>query len=191
MTDLSTIIVNLFSFNSILLSIMILSITLFGVIVGGLGLVEGYQYSTGDHRFSTRNATLTGFLSKMAIGGGAAVGAVLFYQMGTTFAVSGDPTTSSVLDFARKQSISGTYCEQFRYSITLIWMIIGTVALFNAFTTWTRKSNGEMIPARTPILYLVGGVLCYFVNGVTAMAAKTIGLDVGLENMCRAFALAG
>ncbi|WPE24122.1 hypothetical protein ShzoTeo12_53420 (plasmid) [Shinella zoogloeoides] len=38
MTDLTEIIINLFKANSILLSIMILSITIFGVIVGGMGL---------------------------------------------------------------------------------------------------------------------------------------------------------
>ncbi len=41
MTDLTEIIINLFIANSILLSIMILSITSFGVIVGGMGLLEG------------------------------------------------------------------------------------------------------------------------------------------------------
>ncbi len=38
---LTEIIINLFKANSILLSIMILSITIFGVIVGGMGLLEG------------------------------------------------------------------------------------------------------------------------------------------------------
>ncbi|NSX94430.1 hypothetical protein [Agrobacterium tumefaciens] len=191
MTDLVEAIINLFKFNSVFLSIMILSITIFGVIVGGVGLLEGYQYSSGNNRFSTRQATFTGAIMKMTIGSAAALGAVVFYRMAGTFSLADDPTTSNVLDFAQQRSITGTYCQQFQYSVTLIWMIIGTVALFNAARTAYRKSNGEMIPWGQPIAYLIGGIMCYFVNGITAMVANSIGLEVGLDNMCKAFGLAG
>jgi len=191
MTDLTEIIINLFKANSILLSIMILSITIFGVIVGGMGLLEGYQYTSGNARFSTRQATFTGAIMKLALGSAAALGAVVFYRMAGTFSLADDPTTSNVLDFAQSGSITGTYCQQFQYSVTLIWMIIGTVALFNAARSAYRKSNGEMVPWSTPVYYLIGGIMCYFVNGITAMLAKTIGLEVGLDNMCRAFGMAG
>jgi hypothetical protein len=191
MTDLIEAIINLFKFNSVFLSIMILSITIFGVIVGGVGLLEGYQYSSGNSRFSTRQATFTGAIMKMAIGSAAALGAVVFYRMAGTFSLADDQTTSNVLDYAQNRSITGTYCQQFQYSVTLIWMIIGTVALFNAARTAYRKSNGEMITWGQPIAYLIGGIMCYFVNGITAMVANTIGLEVGLDNMCKAFGMAG
>lgn len=191
MTDLTEIIISLFKANSVLLSIMILSITLFGVIVGGMGLLEGYQYTSGNSRFSTRSATFTGAIMKLALGSAAAMGAVVFYRMAGTFSLADDPTTSNVLDYAQSGSITGTYCQQFQYSVTLIWMIIGTVALFNAARSAYRKSNGEMVPWSTPIYYLIGGIMCYFVNGITAMVANTIGLEVGLENMCKAFGMAG
>lgn len=191
MTDLTEIIINLFKANSILLSIMILSITLFGVIVGGMGLLEGYQYTSGNSRFSTRQATFTGAIMKLALGSAAAMGAVIFYRLAGTFSLAEDATTSNVLDYAQSGSITGTYCQQFQYSVTLIWMIIGTVALFNAARSAYRKSNGEMVPWSTPVYYLIGGIMCYFVNGITAMIANTIGLEVGLDNMCKAFGMAG
>ncbi len=191
MTDLTEIIINLFKANSILLSIMILSITIFGVIVGGMGLLEGYQYTSGNSRFSTRQATFTGAIMKLALGSAAAMGAVIFYRLAGTFSLAEDATTSNVLDYAQSGSITGTYCQQFQYSVTLIWMIIGTVALFNAARSAYRKSNGEMVPWSTPVYYLIGGIMCYFVNGITAMAANTIGLEVGLDNMCKAFGMAG
>jgi hypothetical protein len=191
MTDLTEIIINLFIANSILLSIMILSITIFGVIVGGMGLLEGYQYTSGNSRFSTRQATFTGAIMKLALGSAAAMGAVIFYRLAGTFSLAEDATTSNVLDYAQSGSITGTYCQQFQYSVTLIWMIIGTVALFNAARSAYRKSNGEMVPWSTPVYYLIGGIMCYFVNGITAMAANTIGLEVGLDNMCKAFGMAG
>jgi hypothetical protein len=191
MTDLTEIIISLFKANSVLLSIMILSITLFGVIVGGMGLLEGYQYTSGNSRFSTRAATFTGAIMKLALGSAAAMGAVVFYRMAGTFSLADDPTTSNVLDYAQSGSITGTYCQQFQYSVTLIWMIIGTVALFNAARSAYRKSNGEMVPWSTPVYYLIGGIMCYFVNGITAMVSNTIGLEVGLENMCKAFGMAG
>lgn len=191
MTDLSEVIINLFSVNSIIFAIMILSITVFGLIMGAMGLLEGYNYTTGNDRFSTRHATFSGSIMKLVLGSAAAVGAVLFYQMAGTFAVADDPTTANVLNYAQQRSISGTYCQQFHYSVTLIWMIIGTVALFNAFRTAYQKSNGETISWGTPIAYFIAGVLCYFVNGITAMAANTIGLNVGLDNLCRAFGMAG
>lgn len=191
MTDLTEIIINLFKANSILLSIMILSITIFGVIVGGMGLLEGYQYTSGNSRFSTRQATFTGAIMKLALGSAAAMGAVIFYRLAGTFSLAEDATTSNVLDYAQSGSITGTYCQQFQYSLTLIWMIIGTVALFNAARSAYRKSNGEMVPWSTPVYYLIGGIMCYFVNGITAMAANTIGLEVGLDNMCKAFGMAG
>ena len=108
-----------------------------------------------------------------------------------TFSLAEDATTSNVLDYAQSGSITGTYCQQFQYSVTLIWMIIGTVALFNAARSAYRKSNGEMVPWSTPVYYLIGGIMCYFVNGITAMIANTIGLEVGLDNMCKAFGMAG
>ncbi|MCA1869567.1 hypothetical protein HW571_28560 [Agrobacterium genomosp. 3] len=191
MTDLTEIIINLFKANSILLSIMILSITIFGVIVGGMGLLEGYQYTSGNSRFSTRQATFTGAIMKLALGSAAAMGAVIFYRLAGTFSLAEDATTSNVLDYAQSGSITGTYCQQFQYSVTLIWMIIGTVALFNAARSAYRKSNGEMVPWSTPVYYLIGGIMCYFVNGITAMIANTIGLEVGLDNMCKAFGMAG
>lgn len=191
MTDLSEIIINLFKANSIFLSIMILSITIFGVIVGGMGLLEGYQYTSGNSRFSTRQATFTGAIMKLTLGSAAAMGAVIFYRLAGTFSLAEDATTSNVLDYAQSGSITGTYCQQFQYSVTLIWMIIGTVALFNAARSTYRKSNGEILPWSTPVYYLIGGVMCYFVNGITAMIANTIGLEVGLDNMCKAFGMAG
>lgn len=191
MIDVTQIIINIFKFNSIFFAIMILSITLFGVIVGGMGLIEGYQHTTGNHRFSTRQATFTGALMKLAIGSAAAIGAVIFYQIGGTFSLSNDPTAKNVLDFAQSGSVTGTYCQKFQYSVTLIWMILGTVALFNAARLSYRKSNGEMIAWGQPINYLIGGVMCYFVNAITAMAAKTVGLEVGLDNLCKAFGMAG
>lgn len=191
MTDLTEIIINLFKANSILLSIMILSITIFGVIVGGMGLLEGYQYTSGNSRFSTRQATFTGAIMKLALGSAAAMGAVIFYRLAGTFSLAEDATTSNVLDYAQSGSITGTYCQQFQYSVTLIWMIIGTVALFNAARSAYRKSNGEMVPWSTPVYYLIGGIMCYFVNGITAMIANTIGLEVGLDNMCKSFGMAG
>lgn len=191
MTDLTEIIINLFKFNSVLFSIMILSITVFGVIVGGMGLIEGYQYSTGNQRFSTRQATFTGFLMKMAIGSAAGIGATVFYRMAGTFSLQNDAVAKNVLDFASNGSVTGTYCQQFQYSVTLIWMIIGTVALFGAARTAYQKSNGELVPWSKPIAFLIGGIGCYFVNEITAMAANTIGLSVGLDNMCKAFGAAG
>lgn len=191
MTDLTEIIINLFKFNSILLSIMILSITIFGVIVGGMGLLEGYQYTSGNSRFSTRQPTFTGAIMKLALGSAAAMGAVIFYRLAGTFSLAEDTTTSNVLDFAQNGSVSGTYCQQFQYSVTLIWMVIGTVAIFNAARSAYKKSNGEMVPWSTPVAYLIGGIMCYFVNGITAMIANTIGLEVGLDNLCKAFGMAG
>ncbi|MCQ8897817.1 hypothetical protein NQT62_15380, partial [Limnobacter humi] len=114
-----------------------------------------------------------------------------FYRLAGTFSLAEDATTSNVLDYAQSGSITGTYCQQFQYSVTLIWMIIGTVALFNAARSAYRKSNGEMVPWSTPVYYLIGGIMCYFVNGITAMIANTIGLEVGLDNMCKAFGMAG
>ncbi|MCC0018448.1 hypothetical protein [Mesorhizobium denitrificans] len=190
-TDLSQIIINLFSFNAILFAIMILAITIFGVVVGGMGLLEGYVYTTGNARFSTRQASFSGAIMKLAIGSAAAIGAIIFYQIAGTFSVGTDATAKNVLDFAQNGSISGSYCEQFRYSVTLIWMIIGTVALFNAARTAYRKSNGEMITWGQPILYLLAGVGCYFVNAITMMGANTTGLNMGIENMCKAFGMVG
>jgi len=190
MTDLSEIIINIFSFNAILFSILILSITLFGVIVGGMGLIEGYQYTTGNTRFSTRQSSFSGALMKMAIGSAAAIGAVVFYQMSGTFSLGQDSTTKNVLDYTQTGTLTGTYCEKFHYSVTLIWMIIGTVALFNAARSAYRKSNGEMITWGSPFAYLIAGIMCYSVNGLTAMVAKTIGLEVGIDNLCRAFGMA-
>ncbi len=153
--------------------------------------LEGYQYTSGNSRFSTRQATFTGAIMKLALGSAAAMGAVIFYRLAGTFSLAEDATTSNVLDYAQSGSITGTYCQQFQYSVTLIWMIIGTVALFNAARSAYRKSNGEMVPWSTPVYYLIGGIMCYFVNGITAMIANTIGLEVGLDNMCKAFGMAG
>ena len=111
--------------------------------------------------------------------------------LGWVIAASRSVCDTPVLDYAQSGSITGTYCQQFQYSVTLIWMIIGTVALFNAARSAYRKSNGEMVPWSTPVYYLIGGIMCYFVNGITAMIANTIGLEVGLDNMCKAFGMAG
>lgn len=70
-------------------------------------------------------------------------------------------------------------------------MVIGTVTVFNAAKSAYKKSNGEMVPWSTQIAYLIGGIMCYFVNGITAMIANTIRLKVGLDNICKAFGMAG
>jgi hypothetical protein len=180
------IIINLFKFNSVVLSILILSVTVFGVIVGSIGIYEGWLHSSGDDRFSTRRATVTGALLKMMIGGAAAVGAAVFYQLAGTFSVADDPTVKQVLNFGLGQSLSGTYCQRFQYSITIVFMILGTVAFFNGFRLAYQKSNGSQITWGQPINFFVGGVFCYFVNQITNMAAATLNMDIGLDKLCSA-----
>ncbi|WP_318914446.1 hypothetical protein [Shinella zoogloeoides] len=157
---------------------------------GRHGTLEGYQYTSGNSRFSTRQATFTGAIEaspRQRSGDGRSYFLPLGWHL-----------------FTRRR------CDHEQCSrLCAIWLDHGHVlpavpilrnsdlddhrhgGAFQRRPFGISQINGEMVPWSTPVYYLIGGIMCYFVNGITAMIANTIGLEVGLDNMCKAFGMAG
>jgi hypothetical protein len=180
--------INLTETFPLVVKLVFLLMGLFGLFVGFRGLQSLYVLASGDQRFTNHPPSFEGGFAQIALGGALAVAPVLLWQAAGTFVLGGDATTA-LFNYGSVPN-TGT-CDALKIALSYFFMVIGAVAWFCGGLQLYDGTRGYRHRGGSAALYLVGGVLCFFVNDVAILAGNTLGMSVSLDNLCKSFGTGG
>lgn len=165
---------------SYLIPLILAFMGLMGLWFGAHTLYDVWRHITGQNGHG--EGLGGGIIARFALSGALAVAPVLLWRAANTFVLGGAQTDTM---FAYLRDTSGGYCQTFSYVLTMFFMSVGLAACAYAATSAYSAANGRNHSAgKTYVWYFVGGVLLFFVNDVASIIGNTIGMHVGLENIC-------
>jgi len=176
--------VNLSETFPLIVNLVFLLMALFGLFVGFRGLQSLYVLASGDQRFTNHPPSFEGGFAQIALGGALAVAPVLLWRAANTFVLGGE-VTQSLFNYGSVPQ-SGN-CDAIRIALSYFFMAIGAVAWFCGGLQLYDGTRGHSRRGGSAALYLIGGVLCFFINDVAVIAGNTLGMSVSLENVCKSF----
>jgi len=183
--DLGQVLINASSSFTLGVQLTLLLGAVFGVWVTGRGMMDIYILAAGDNRFSNRQPSIFGGFIRLMLGGAMIVAPALLWIAANTF-VAGGTNTEALFNYS---SSSGTsYCDQIRVAVSYLFMLVGVIAWFKAGAILHDNASGGGMAQRSgsPMLYFVGGVLTFFITDVSTILTNTLGISVGLSNVCTA-----
>lgn len=128
----------------------------------------------------TGTSTVISFL----IAGLMMVPSVVLWRSAELFLGSGSVTNNSLTAYTNGAPITTT-CDNMGRLLILFFMAAGIIAIFNGLRRWHDAATGfEREGYRTGTGYIIGGILCFFIGDVVEIIGNTIGLDIGIENVC-------
>ncbi len=180
--------VNLSQTFPLMVNLVFLLMGVFGLFVGFRGLQSLYVLASGDHRFTNHPPTFEGGFAQIALGGALAVAPVLLWRAANTLVLGGDQTQNL---FNYGSVPQGGSCDSIRVALSYFFMAIGAVAWFCAGLQLYDGTRGHGRRGGSATMYLIGGVLCFFVNDVAVLAGNTLGMNVSLSNVCQSLGSGG
>jgi hypothetical protein len=155
-----------------------------GMFAGFRGLMELWELAMDENRMTTRGSTLSGGFFKILLGSMMVVMPILFVRTANTFVLGGEDTFNM---FNYVLSGGTDYCADFRWTVSNFFKAIGIVAWGFALSILYSRTNGQgQTASGNPWYYLIGGVLCFFIDDVAVIMSNTTGYAIGLDNICNA-----
>ena len=163
-------------------NLVFVAIAAFGVFVGYKGLANLYALFTGEAKFSNHAASFEGAFAKLFLSGAFIVTPVIFWRFANTFVLGGSETYNLFVIGSGSQQ--GSYCKQIHSAISYVFMGFGAIAWGFAALILYDQTNNQRIRTGSPWTFLVGGVLCFFVNDASIIVSNTLGMQMTFENIC-------
>lgn len=186
---ITQIFMNLASAFPIAIVLVITIIALFGLYVGLEATFHLWKHVTGD--IDGQITPKSQIPARLILAAAMIVAPLVMWDFANTVVAGGQTTAQMMPDVFAYSGSSGTpgtlpYCKQFSTAITLFFMMLGLIGIGYAFNTANAVMAGV---GRAPgygqaWIFFIGGVLCFFVNDVAVILSNTIGLNVGLTNIC-------
>lgn len=182
MRDLISIFNELSTFWNVFTTLLYMLIALGGIIIAGMALWDLRTHLLGIT--SPDLAPIGSVPVRLLLAGAMIVAPVLVWNAANTFVLGGDITYDM---FSYTKSPKTTpYCEMFEYSLTLFFVLIGTISIGTAcylVNQIAAKKSQKSIGSA--LILFVGGVLLIFSNDTAQIIGNTIGMDISLANICR------
>ncbi len=156
-------------------------IGLAGLTIGILALADAYQHAIGE--VSPRLPSKGSIPFRLLLAGAMVVSPLLLWRAANTFVLGGNRTYDM---FSYVEAGENTpYCDLFHQSLTYFFMFIGSIAIATAAVQANGIATGRNNKsAFGPVVFFIGGVLCFFIDDVGAIIGNTVGMDITLENIC-------
>jgi hypothetical protein len=180
--------VNLAETFPLIVNLVFLLMALFGLFVGFRGVQSLYVLAAQDYRFTNHPPSFESAFAQMALGGALAVAPGLLWRAANTFVLGGDATTA-IFNYGSVPK-SGN-CDAIRIALSYFFMAIGAVAWFCAGLQLYDGTRGHRHRGGSAALYLIGGVLCFFINDAATIIGDSLGMSVSLENVCKSLGSGG
>lgn len=148
------------------------------------GIWDAYQVAIGEAMWANRPPTLGGALSKFIIGVGMTTLPILMSYAAVVVTDKPTETASSVFDYTSGSVATKPYCEAITTTVSLYALVIGGLAWFYAGHIWYQRSNGQVTRSGSPVVYIIAGTCCIFLNDVLRVIANTTSIDFTLSNFC-------
>lgn len=171
--------------------LVITIIALFGLWIGLEAVFHLWKHVTGD--VDGHITPKSQIPARLILSAAMIVAPLVMWDFANTLVAGGQQTASMMTDvFAYSGGNSGTgtlaYCKQFSTAITLFFMLLGLIGIGYAFNSANAvmAGVGKTHGYGQAWIFFIGGVLCFFVNDVAVILSNTIGLQIGLTNICAA-----
>ena len=170
------------SFIQLIMALM----ALVGMVIIWSSIAGLYLALQEDYRRPSRENRPMVLLTRGVIGGLMTIPSVVFWRAGDMLLGGGASTQTTILAYIEGSAPTG-YCDNFVRAITLTFMAVGAIAIFNAFMAFDDRAKGfNQNGVRVGLGYLIGGIGCFFITDVVAIVAATIGIDTGFPQICTA-----
>lgn len=182
MRDLLSVFNDLSTFWSVFTTLIYMLIALGGIIVSGQALWDLRSHLLGIT--SPDLAPIASVPVRLLLAGAMIVAPVLIWNAANTFVLGGD-ITYDMFSYT-KSSKNTPYCEMFNYSLTLFFILIGTISIGSScylINQIAAKKSQKSIGSA--LILFIGGVLLIFANDAAQIIGNTVGMDISLENICR------
>ena len=180
--DLSQMIISLSEVFPLVTQLMFLLMAVLGLWVGFRGLSGLYALSTGETKFSNHPPTYDAIFGQLMLAGALVVAPVVFWRFANTFVLGGQQTYDMFI--IGSASNDASYCKQIHGAISWFFMALGAIAWVFAALQLYDATRGERHRSGSATVYLVGGILCFFINDVSQLISATVGMEVTFENVC-------
>ncbi len=180
--DLSQMLISLTQVFPLVTQLMFLLMAVMGLWVGFKGLQGLYALSTGETKFSNRSPSYDSAFGQLVLAGALVVAPVVFWRFANTFVLGGQQTYDMFIIGSASKDAS--YCKQIHGAISWFFMALGAIAWVFASLQLYDATRGERLRSGSATVYLVGGILCFFINDVSTLISATVGMEVTFENVC-------
>lgn len=152
-----------------------------GLTIGILTLIDAYQHAVGE--MSPRLPSKGSIPVRLFLAGALVVSPLLLWRAANTFVLGGDKTADMFSYIGGGENTP--YCDLFHQSLAYFFMFVGSIAIATAAIQVngiaTGHSNRSVFG---PIVFFIGGVLCFFIDDVGQIIGNTIGMEITLDNIC-------
>ena len=158
-------------------------IGLAGLTIGIVAIFDAYQHAVGE--MSPRLASKGSIPFRLILAGAMVVSPLILWRAANTFVLGGDETYDMFSYTAGNQNTP--YCQLFHQSLSFFFMFIGSVAIATAAIQANSLANGRSNNSWFgPAVFFIGGILCFFIDDVGMIIGNTIGMEISLDNICKA-----
>lgn len=185
MADLGTILINLGTTFPVATKLVYVIIAMMGCWVLLLAMIDGYKHAVGeiDGNIGSKGSLVW----RCALAGAMVVAPVLLWSAAETF-VAGGGKTYDIFSYSPQRG-STPYCDQFSSTVTLLFMLIGSISIaygLNVLHARAKNDNSARAGFGGAMIWLIGGTFCFFVQDVAVIISNTIGIQIGFDNICKA-----
>lgn len=164
----------------------LLLIAFIGMWIIGSAMLDMYSVMQDDYRRRDAQKRAGSMLVRCLIGGLMTVPAVVLWRVADGLMGGGGVTETALLSYSGGTYGAG-YCDKFKAGVVMTFMLSGVIALLVGFVAIDDQARGiNQTGARSGLLYIIGGVVCFFILDVIEMLANTTGFDLGFESLCTA-----
>lgn len=162
-------------------------IALVGTVIVLFAFMDMYKMLSEDMNQTPEGATVSGSMIRVLIGGLMVVPSAVLWRSADLLLGGGTATETSVLSYISGVTPTAT-CDRFGTAIQLMFLVVGLIALYNAFQNWNDQARGfNRNGIRTAIPYAIGGLGCIFIIDIFAIIGEAFGVDAGFTQLCAAF----
>lgn len=145
-----------------------------------------YMVLQEDFRRPSRDNRPLSLMVRCIIGGLMTIPAVVLWRAADAALGGGASTEAAVLAYINGAVEMG-YCDRFVRVVNLLFMAVGIIGVFNAFLNFDDKAKGfNPNGVRSGVVYLLGGLACFYIVDVVRIVANTLGVDAGVPQLCAA-----
>lgn len=180
--DLGKLLINLATAFPVATQLVTILIAIAGLIIVARGLGHAYALAIGPGR---REITSLGVVAMLLIGGAMVSMPFLLWKSGNTFVLGGTGQTT-IFSYVRPDVGSSTYCQGINAVVVLFFFLIGVTAIYRGFLVLYQISAGHRRTGTgEAATFLIAGTVCFFIIDAGNLVDHTLGLKIGIENICQ------
>ncbi|WP_395675534.1 hypothetical protein [Inquilinus sp.] len=180
--DLGKLLTNLATAFPYATKLVTVLIAIAGLLIVARGIGDAYERSISPGR---RETPPLGILGKLLLGGAMVSMPFLLWKAGNTFVLGGTGETT-IFSYRPPSSDGSTYCQGINAVGVLFFFLMGVCAIFKGCMVLYQMASGfRRHVTGEAATFLIAGTVCFFIVDAGNLVGNTLGLKLGVENVCQ------